>query len=153
MNKFYKSFLTTAFTALLTISAIETPANAADQAKPNLGSLLGYAPQEKFDDGRFGQFNFNDTQPEFDEEHELNDAWLGLSAYSRDGAYIGYIDDAILDDEGNVVEIVVSPPQGGTAVQLQIEYATLKEDRVTLKLTGTQFASILTNGEVVLSTN
>lgn len=153
MNTFYKSFLTTAFTALLTISAIETPANAADQGNSYSSSLLGYAPQEKFDDGRFGQFNFDSIQPEFDEEHELNDAWLGLSAYSNDGNYIGYIDDAILDSDGNVVEIVVSPPQGGTAVQLQIQYATLEEDRVTLKLTGTQFASILTNGEVVLSTN
>ena len=144
------AFAATAIAILLSGTAMIAPTHAENNTGTQ-GNLMSYAPETKFDDGRFGLFNFDAEPMEYGEEHELNDMWLGLSAYSKDGEYVGSIEDAILDDEGNVIELVVAPPNGDVSVQLQVDYADLGQDRVTLDLSRNDFASILNDGELVVS--
>lgn len=111
-----------------------------------LSNLMSYAPEQSNENERFKQFNFDSEIANYDDEHELNDAWLGISAYSNEGEYVGYIEDAILDHQGNVVELIIGSPESNVSVQLEMKYAELEEDRVNLNLTENEFASILVNG-------
>ncbi|MBO6815607.1 MAG: PRC-barrel domain-containing protein [Rhizobiaceae bacterium] len=149
MKNLAKTVLAAAGVLFLAGATTSTIAIAEEQLGNGNSTLMSYAPQASFDDGRFGQFDFDGALRDQGHEHELNDAWLGMSAYSSDGRYVGYIEDAILDENGYVTELVVGTPEGNIAVQLEAKYAELQEDRVNLAITGSEFASILTDGQVV----
>lgn len=149
MRKLIKEIIATTAIVLLVASPNFAPAFAGDMSKPFGSNLMSYAPQPGFDEGRFGQFDF--SYSEHEDEHELNDAWLGISVYSSEGKYVGYVEDAMLEANGAVKELVIGTPEGNTAVQLSSEYAELEGDKVNLEITEYEFASILTNGQVVSS--
>ena len=131
-----------AVTAILPIAQTHAEENTFNP----LSNLMSYAPEQSNENERFKQFNFDSEIANYDDEHELNDAWLGISAYSNEGEYVGYIEDAILDHQGNVVELIIGSPESNVSVQLEMKYAELEEDRVNLNLTENEFASILVNG-------
>ena len=87
------------------------------------------------DTQRFGDV-MDGVYPEI--EHELNDAWMGMSVYSADGVNLGYVTDAYVNEDGSIDELVIEPagvPSPFYApVSLPTRYASLGADRVTLSL-------------------
>lgn len=106
---------------------------------------LSYAPQGSNLDQRFSYFEFEESEYA---EHELNDAWLGMPAYSSNGERIGYIQDAYLDEEGYVTEIIVGLHDGQGVVEIKGKYAELTEEKVQFELSSTQIASLANRNEL-----
>ena len=106
---------------------------------------LAYAPEGSFNDERFSQFEF-----EVDEygEHELNDAWLGMPAYSSNGELIGYIEDAFLDENGYVTEIIVGLNNYQGIVEIKAEFAELDDEKVQFELSNKQIAALAGKNEL-----
>jgi sporulation protein YlmC with PRC-barrel domain len=105
-----------------------------DAARADAGPVLAYAdPMPE----RFG--GMSDEVYTDSGEHELNDAWLGMSVVTQDGVNIGYVTDAFLDAFGNIEEIVVAPAENGqsmrTAVYVPARFAKLGLQAVDLTLT------------------
>ncbi|QKV17139.1 hypothetical protein [Oricola thermophila] len=73
-----------------------------------------------------------------DEEHELNDAWMGMTAVSADGVVLGYVSDAFVAGDGSLVELVIEPSgEAGapaTAVHLPAQFAELGALAVAVSL-------------------
>ncbi|WP_193176437.1 PRC-barrel domain-containing protein [Oricola nitratireducens] len=73
-----------------------------------------------------------------DQEHELNDAWMGMTAVSSDGVVLGYVTDAFINEDGSVDEIVIAPAGDGgalsTAVYVPASYAELGGESVHVAL-------------------
>jgi len=138
--------------ALLVSSLIAVPATYANDTSEAEARLeaLAYAPDGGIDDERFSQFEL-----ETDEyyEHELNDAWLGMPAYSSNGTLVGYIDDAILDDNGEVTQIIVGLNGGNAYVEIGGEFAKLDSEKVQFELSNTQIAELETTGELAALEN
>ncbi|TCD15302.1 PRC-barrel domain-containing protein [Oricola cellulosilytica] len=109
----------------------------ADQAP----YVMAYAdPSPERFDGRFG----GSAAPEqeyfsHEEEHELNDAWLGMTVVSQEGVNIGYVTDAFLDEQGLVESLVVIPGDSnailGEPVYVPARFAKLGNTAVNLTLT------------------
>lgn len=106
---------------------------------------LSYAPQGSNLDERFSQFEFEESEYA---EHELNDSWLGMPAYSSNGERIGYIQDAYLDEDGYVTEIIVGLHESQGIVEIKGEYAELTEEKVQFELSTTQIASLASRNEL-----
>jgi sporulation protein YlmC with PRC-barrel domain len=106
---------------------------------------LSYAPQGSNLDERFSQFEFEESEYA---EHELNDSWLGMPAYSSDGERIGYIKDAYLDEYGYVTEIIVGLHESQDIVEIKGKYAELTDDKVQFELSTTQIASLANQNEL-----
>lgn len=100
---------------------------------------LSYAPQDGLDNERFSNFNF-----EMDEysEHELNDAWLGMPAYSSNNKLIGYVYDAILDEDGYVSQIVIGLNDSETRLEINAQFAGLLDEKVAFTLSESQIAAL-----------
>lgn len=97
---------------------------------------MAYAPQQTDNDDRFAQF-------ESDEElHELNDAWLGMPVKSNNGKLIGFVEDAYLDNEGNISELLVSLNGKNFAVYVDGKFASLSDTEVDINLSGSAIASL-----------
>ncbi len=99
---------------------------------------------------RFGD-PFGDV---FMEEHPLNDAWMGMSVQTIDGKNAGYISDAILDVDGTVDLVIVTPSAESElreAIVVGSEYVILGEVAVTVDMTMNTLASQL-NAEKFLET-
>jgi len=97
---------------------------------------MAYAPQNTPLDDRFDQFESEE------ELHELNDAWLGMPAYSSDGKQIGFVEDAYLDHEGYVSELLVSIKGKRFAVYVDGKYAELTDAEVGIDLPATTIAGL-----------
>lgn len=87
---------------------------------------------------RFGAF---DSVFAGEEEHALNDAWLGMTVVSRDGVTLGYVADAIISEDGLSDELVIVPADGGplaAPVSSPIDLAELGAQNVRLSLSATE---------------
>jgi hypothetical protein len=95
---------------------------------------LAYADPspERFGDG------LDEIFPEID-EHELNDAWMGMTVVSQEGTVIGYVTDAFIDETGDLLELIVMPggddPKLVEPVFVPARFAKLKSSAVDLTLT------------------
>lgn len=80
-------------------------------------------------------------------EHEMNDAWMGMSVFSADGVNLGYVSDAFIDEDGVLDELVVEPAGDDSPlfapVTVPARYASLDLDRVTLSLGTTRAVATL----------
>ena len=106
---------------------------------------LSYAPQGSKHDERFSQFQFNTDEYA---EHELNDAWLGMPAYSSDGKLIGYIEDALLNTNGDIEEIIVGLNENQGFVEIKGEFAELSDENVQFNLSNKQIATLISKTEL-----
>jgi hypothetical protein len=84
---------------------------------------------------RFGAF---DSMFAGEDEHELNDAWMGMTAVSSDGAILGYVTDAFIGEDGEIDELVITPAQGDgplkTPVYLPAQLAELGDAAVRIAI-------------------
>jgi len=97
---------------------------------------LAYAPQDNTTDNRFDQF---DSEEDL---HELNDAWLGMPAFSSEGTMIGFVEDAFLNDNGDITELLVSLSGKKIAVYVGGEHAELSDTKVAIAMTLTKIAGL-----------
>jgi len=146
-NTFEKLGIALVLSSLIAVPA--TYANDTSEANARL-EALSYAPEGSPQDERFSQFEL-----ETDEyyEHELNDAWLGMPAYSSNGELVGYIDDAILDGNGDVANIIVGLNGGNAYVEINGELAELDSEKVQVELSNTQIAELARTGELAALEN
>lgn len=136
MKKPARTFTTFA-AALITIALAGTVSAEAGQFKLFGKSIeLAYAPQNAPLDEPFNQFESEE------ELHELNDAWLGMPAFSKEGKQIGFIEDAFLDDNGDVSELLVSIEGKSFAVYVDGKYAELTDTEVGIDLPATTIAGL-----------
>lgn len=102
---------------------------------------LAYAPQDNSTGDRFQQFENEE------EMHELNDAWLGMPAVSQDGKTIGFVENAYLDDNGLVTELLVSLNDQKIAVFVDGNLAELNESNVSIDLSASAIAKLERDNE------
>ena len=122
-----------AFTAgIVNVSA----ANAGQSKLVGPGVELAYAPQDNTLDHRFDQFESEEDL------HELNDAWLGMPVVSEDGETIGFVEDAYLDDDGEVSELLISFTDRNIAVYVKGELATLFDAEVAVSMSTDAIAGL-----------
>lgn len=132
--------------APLIIVSSTTLSSASDLSEEQAKiEALSYAPTDSFNDDRFSQFSF-----ESDEyyEHELNDAWLGMPAYSKDGSLIGYIEDAIVDSDGFITEILLGINSSEISIEIDGNYAELTSENVKLELSEKQIAQLVSEEQL-----
>lgn len=101
---------------------LSLPAQAEDKSAADR-IAMAYAPiDEETDQSAFDQFELHGT---YEDAHEMNDAWLGMPVRDAAGEVIGYVEDAFLDDDGYLSELVVSINGSSAAVfvdQSHVEY-------------------------------
>lgn len=71
-------------------------------------------------------------------EHELNDAWMGMNVRTADGKDVGYITDAILDENGVIDVVVVTPTDESELRQAMVvgaNFVILEATSVTVDMT------------------
>lgn len=141
MNR--KHLLSTAsiFAALM-VATVQIPTATAANISDDQARIeaLSYAPSGTFNDERFSQFSFESEEYY---EHELNDAWLGMPAYTKEGKLIGYIEDAFVDDKGYVDEIVIGLNSAEVSIEIDGDYAELTTENVKLELSSKQIARLV----------
>jgi PRC-barrel domain. len=121
---------------------LEAPVNGTETA------ALAYADPMQ---GRFGPPS---GEKAVGSDHELNDAWLGMTVKASNGEVLGYVVDAVLDNEGEVTDIVVtSGPKSSVEIFIPAELATLAADGVTLALSKQDVANIRAASQAVLAAN
>ncbi len=133
--------------ALLLSAMIAAPlafANDTSEAQARM-EALSYAPENNINDERFSQFEFEEGNYA---EHELNDSWLGMPAYSNDGQLIGYIEEAFLDKDGYVKEIIVGLNGNQGIVEIKGELAELTEENVQFDLSNRQIEQLANTNEL-----
>ena len=109
---------------------------------------FAYAPTN---DG-MGEYNFDMEYGEEYEEHEMNDAWLGMPAFSNSGEMIGVIIDAFLNDQGDVNEVMVelNSSMSSKTIYIEARLVSLNETQVSIDLDTTTIAN-LENEETILA--
>lgn len=83
------------------------------------------------------RFGMTDGIYTAEQDHELNDAWMGMTAISADGVVLGYITDAFVNPDGSIDEIVIAPAGNGvlaTAVYVPADAALLTAQDVKIAL-------------------
>ena len=131
----------TGLAILLSIMVAAPTAFAQDVSEEQARmEALSYAPEGSKLDERFSQFQFNTEEYA---EHELNDSWLGMPAYSNDGKLIGYIEDALLDINGIVEEIIVGLNEDQGFIKIKSEFAELSDENVEFNLSNKQIATLI----------
>lgn len=116
--------------AILLAGILGSTAHAEDRLQQPLE--LAYSDtsfSERFEDP------FNDV---FLDEHELNDAWMGMSVQTIDGKDAGYISDAILDVNGIIETVVITPNEDselGYAIAVGANFVILEAAHVTVDMT------------------
>lgn len=122
----------TAF-ALAALAGVSSP--AAMQLNGEAGKsprVLAYAdPMPE----RFGLY---EEEYAGNDGHELNDAWMGMTAVSSDGVVLGYVTDAFIDHDGSLIELVIAPSgernAPSTPVYLPAQFARLGGEAVQITL-------------------
>ena len=122
----------TAFAATALASAGSAGAMQLNAAAEKSPRVLAYAePMPE----RFGAFE-NDYAGDVD--HELNDAWMGMTVKSADGVIVGYVTDAFINEDGSLDEIVIAPSGDGngpsTPVYVPAQFAELGAQDVHVSL-------------------
>lgn len=146
MSSLKKIISSVSLSLLVSVSVHSSNANAVDISEQTAKmEALSYAPEGNFNDERFGQFDF---ETEDYAEHELNDAWLGMPVHSSNGSLIGYINDAIIDANGDVEQVIIGLNEQQTIVEIKAEYAELTNDRVQLELSNRQVAALVTSNKL-----
>ncbi|PWV98901.1 hypothetical protein DFR52_104192 [Hoeflea marina] len=137
------AFAITAFTATTQAARafqIGAEAPATEQ------TVLAYAePMNE----RFGPTVQSDEE---EVDHELNDAWLGMTALSAEGEVLGYVSDAIVNSFGEVTDLVISPDmetEGRVFVPARL--AVLGDEAVQLSLTNNDLAALETATTVAMA--
>ena len=136
MKKSVKSILAIAAIAFAAGSANVSAANFNQTKLTNAAIELAYAPQDPIIDNRFEQF-----ESEVD-MHELNDAWLGMPVVSEDGETIGFVEDAYLDINGEVEELLISISNQKIAVYVEGKFVTLFDAEVAISLSTQTIAGL-----------
>jgi hypothetical protein len=135
---FKNSMLAASAAMILSMAAFAAPASAGESR------LMAYAPLEETAPSVFDRFDNNPapqiSEEEYYEGHELNDAWLGMPVRSSDGLETGWVNDAILDENGDVVTVMVD--YNGRTHAVDARYAELGYDQVDISLTRSQIAAL-----------
>jgi len=95
------AFALTALIGAGTASAMQL--NAAAEKSPRVLFYAQPTPE------RFGFVREEEAAYGGDIDHELNDAWMGMSVISADGVNVGYVTDAFVNPDGSIDEIVIAP--------------------------------------------
>ena len=104
----------------------------AENDRFNMRIGLAYAAEDEGSvDNRFDQFELHGT---YDDAHELNDAWLGMPVRDATGRKIGYVEDAFLDDEGYLEELLVSIDGSGVSVYVDQKHVDYSEVAVLVDM-------------------
>lgn len=121
------AFAATALASAGTAGAMQLNATAEKSAR-----VLAYAEPKR---ERFGLFEQDYAG---NEDHELNDAWMGMTVVSADGVIVGYVTDAFIDEDGSLDEIVIAPADEedgfSTPVYVPAQYAELGAEAVHVSL-------------------
>jgi hypothetical protein len=134
-----KSALITALAAsMMLVSASAGNADASSFKLFGSKIELAYAAQPTLQDNRFEQFD----EANEEEMHELNDAWLGMPVRSSDGKLAGYVEDAYLDANGDVNEILVGLSGRNYGVYVSAARAELTDTEVMVSLTNSAIANL-----------
>ena len=125
----------------LTASAfgLSLPAQADDK---NFSDRIemAYAPvEEDMTDAPFDQF---DLHSDYEDAHELNDAWLGMPVRDAAGQIIGHVEDAFLDEKGYLTELLVSINGSSAAVYVDQKHVEYTEVSVLVDLPLRTIASL-----------
>lgn len=137
MKTTVKSILAAAMFSITLSAQGNSPAFAEEIRLHGQTIELAYAPQNQVEDDRF---DFFDSEEEF--AHELNDAWLGMPAFSSEGTIVGFVEDAYLDEFGEVTELLVSLNGQKMAVYVDGDHVELTETEVAIGLTREQIAGL-----------
>ncbi|MEM8539737.1 MAG: PRC-barrel domain-containing protein [Pseudomonadota bacterium] len=108
--------------------------NTAQAAEYNtqLPIVLAYS------DTSFGERHGDPFGDVFLDEHELNDAWMGMDVQTIDGKKAGYITDAILDENGVIDVVIVTPTEDSElrqAIVVGANFVILEAAHVTVDMT------------------
>lgn len=103
-----------------------------------------------FADPKFSDFFENEKSALFqkfdftEEEHEMNDAWLGMFVKSSNGTIVGTIAYAFLDTDGEINELLVelSASNLNYAVFVDVDKVRLNELDVKIDLSASQIAKL-----------
>lgn len=143
MRKIAKTFLIIA----ACLAAFGNVAKAQESTSGNInkiGFTLGYADpdyDQEFGNDKASLFSkFDLTQ----EEHELNDAWLGMPVKSSQGKLVGTVAYAFVDADGEINELLVElgASKLGYAVYIEGNTAILTDIEVLIDLNATQIANL-----------
>lgn len=113
-----------AFTVVTSLSLISLTAMAQD-SNFNDRIAMAYAPENEADQSQFDQFDQFELHGAYEDAHELNDAWLGMPVRDAAGKVVGHVQDAFLDAQGGLTELLVSLKGSKVAVyvdQKNVEY-------------------------------
>lgn len=131
---------------LIALTCVATLSSAvkADEIVQKTSHASSYAQpafNNNFEDNKSALFERFDLMQE---EHELNDAWLGMFVKARNGTIVGSVAHAFLDADGEVSELLVelSASQLEYAVFVEVNKAQLNELDVTLNLSASQIANL-----------
>ncbi len=109
---------------------------SAEEVYAGSGYLMAYAAPEAATENPFNYF------AETEEAHELNDAWLGMPAISRDGKLVGVVSDAFIDEYGYVSEIRLDLVGKDHAVYVEGSQVLLLDMEVAIDLPATTIADL-----------
>ncbi|MBW3095714.1 PRC-barrel domain-containing protein [Pseudohoeflea coraliihabitans] len=111
------------------------PATVMAYADPNFDARFGSAPAG-----------------EESADHELNDAWLGMTVTAENGENLGYVVDALIDEDGYITDLVITDdPNSEVEIYVPARLATLTDTNVTLALDGNDVAALRTAYNSVLA--
>lgn len=150
MTKATNRTILAAIVAAGALFAAAAPASAF-QLEPAAGAasptVLAYADPMQ---GRFGP----SVEEEGSHDHELNDAWLGMTVEANNGDILGYVVDALVDANGDITDIIVaSDPNSSVEIFIPAELATLGDQTVTLALSKQDVANIRAASNAVIASN
>ena len=84
---------------------------------------------------------------DYDDAHELNDAWLGMPVRTMDGSVVGYVEDAFLDSEGYLQELHVALNRSSIIIKVDAKKVDYTEVAVLVDIPLTSIAELRTEGE------
>ncbi len=125
-----------AILALSIAFAGASSAFSAEEVYAGSGYLMAYAEPAAATESPFDYFD------ETEEAHELNDAWLGMPAISRDGKLVGVVSDAFIDEYGYVSEIRLDLVGKDHAVYVEGSQVLLLDMEVAIDLPATTIADL-----------
>jgi len=121
------------------IFGLSYPAQADDKSFADR-IALAYAPvEENATENQFGQFELHG---DYEDAHELNDAWLGMPVRDSAGEVIGYVEDAFLDEDGYLDELLISINGSSAAVYVDQKHVEYTEVAVLVDLPVRTIASL-----------
>ena len=130
----------TALGLFIAIAGMPATANAQDATNYDSRLALSFAPENPESGNEpFSQFNLHGT---YDDAHELNDAWLGMPVRDAAGKVIGYVEDALLDQEGYLTELVVQISGSGSSVYVDQKHVDYTDVAVLVDLPIQSIASL-----------